>query len=106
MLLQEAWAHAELLGQPCTNEQAMNQALEQFEANCSNAHEAEKKWNKKSKERKLWDDKKAWEKFKLCWKEEIHQWETISGKKQAHQAVDLQGMINNVSALLAETRSL
>ena len=106
MRLQEARANAKPLGQPHINKQAINQALKQFEANHSDACKEEKKWNKKNEERRLWDDKKVWEKFKLCWKEDIHQWETVSGKQQAHQALDLQGMIDDVSALQAEICSL
>ena len=100
MRLQEARTHARLLGQPYSAQQIMNQALDQFEAQYSDAYKAEKKWNQKE------EKDQTWEKFKTYWKEEIHQWDTHSRKKDAHQAVALERIMANVTALQAETQSL
>jgi hypothetical protein len=104
MKLQEARSDAALLGQPYTDQQVMNKALRQFETHYEkDSYKAEKKWNEKA------DNEKTWERFKTYWKEEIHQWETITGRatKQANQAeeIDLHSIVESINALQAETKS-
>jgi hypothetical protein len=71
MKLQEARAHADLLGQPYTEQQTMNRALTQFEQHHEkDAYKAEKRWNER-------DGATDWAAFKVFWKDEIHQWDTI-----------------------------
>ena len=79
---QEAKAHAKLLGQPCTEWQIVDCALKEFQVHHEkDACKAKKKWNKKpGKER-------TWEVFKVCWKDKIHQWDTMcmqEGKGAQH----------------------
>jgi hypothetical protein len=102
MQVQEACRHGELMGQPFTDEQTINRALKQFELQYGyDATKAEKKWYNKPEE------EQTWTKFKEYWKHEIHQWEAAGKtKKQAHNAVDIEGLAKSVSALQAETRSL
>ena len=102
MGLQDARTHAELLGRPFTDSQTMDMALQQFETHYEkDAYKAEKKWNERKAQERTWED------FKTYWKTEIHQYETMAGsKKQAHQVVDLNSLVESVNALKAETLSL
>ena len=110
MKLQEARSNAALLGQPYTDEQAMNKALKQFEKQYEKeARKTEKRWNKKPA------DDRTWATFKSYWKDEIHQWETLMGAgRQANQAVMEQvdtlsqrmtNMQINMDALHSENQS-
>ena len=103
MKLQDAETHAALLGQPYTSQQIINKALKQFEIHYEkDAYKAEKKWNEK-------DSKdQTWENFKTYWKDEIHQWETAYGgkKAEANNAIDINSLVESISALQAENRSL
>jgi hypothetical protein len=102
--LQEAKAHAKMLGIEYTPQQVMNKALKQFEVHYSkDAHKAERKWNAV--------DKQTWSDFKVYWKEQIHQWDMYAtrgtgSRKEAHQAVDVASLAETVSALQAEARTL
>ena len=102
--LQEAQGQAKMLGVEYSAKQIMNKALKQFETHYGKeAYKAEKKWNERT------EDKQSWTHFKLYWKEEIHQWNAFAarGKKtQAHNAIDMDSLVDNVSALQAEARSL
>ena len=105
MQLQDARDDAALLGQPYTDQQAMNKALKQFEKHYEKeAYKAEKKWNEAN-------DPTDWAAFKTFWKSEIHQWETIGKSiRRANQAVmdkvdmELSSMRTEVAALQAENR--
>ena len=106
MQLQEARTDADLLGQPYSDQQAMNKALKQFEKHFEkDAYKAEKRWNEKT-------GIKDWTAFKTYWKDEIHQWETVSkSSRRANQAViehvdtQVSEMRAEVAALQAENRS-
>ena len=104
LTLQEAHTHATMLGVEYTNKQIMNKALKQFELQYEkDSYKAEKKWNERPSKEKTWKD------FKNYWKNEIHQWSAFNGRTkrtQAHNAVDMESLIEDVSALQAETRSL
>jgi hypothetical protein len=104
MQLQDARTHAKLLGVSYTDQQIMNKALKQFELRYEkDAYKAEKKWNERDAKAKTWSH------FKKYWKEEVHQWNVYaarSKKKQAHHAVDVESIMENVSALRAEAVSL
>ena len=68
--LQEARSNAELLGQPFTEAQTMNKALAQFEKYLGkSAYKAEKRWNESKST--------GWTAFKVFWKDELHQWDTV-----------------------------
>ena len=107
MRMQEARANAELLGQPYTDEQAMNKALLQFEKHLEkDAYKAEKKWNEKA------PTVKTWAAFKTYWKKEVHQWEVAAKKThQANQAIAeittrMDSMQLAMSALETENRTI
>ena len=103
MQLQDARTHAKLLGQPYTDRQSMNKALQQFEKHYEKESiKAEKKWNERKETAKTWTE------FKTFWKAEIHQFESLgtSTRRQANQAVDLNDIVRTMSALEAETKSL
>ena len=108
MQLQEARADAALLDEPYTETQLINKALGEFERHLGkDAYKAEKRWNEKTD--------KTWSKFKSFWKDELHQWETVSkAKRQANHVVTEQfdeltrrfdSMQMNMSALQAENQS-
>ena len=102
--LQDARTHATMLGIAYTDEQIMNKALKQFEAQYEkDSYKAEKKWNERD------SSKRTWPAFRTYWKEEIHQLATYaarSKKKSANNAVDVQGIMESVTALRAEAQSL
>ena len=105
MRLQEAQTHAEMLGIDYTDRQIMNKALKQFELHYKkDAYKAEKRWNKKE------TTDQTWEHFKVYWKEEVHQWSMFAArggkKKHANQAVNVQSLVDNVTALQAEAQPL
>ena len=103
MRLQEAKTHADLLKQAFSETYIMNRALKQFDVHYGkSAYKAEKRWNEKP------DADRTWSNFKTYWKNEVHQWDTMAGgdKKQANHAVDLTGLVNDVTALQAEARSM
>jgi hypothetical protein len=110
MRLQDARLNADLLGQPFTEQQTMNKALSQFEKLLGkDAYKAEKKWNEKE------PIDRTWTQFKIFWKKEIHQWETVTKSlREANNAVteqvdSLNARIDNMqfdmTALQAENRS-
>ena len=110
MRLQEARTNAALLGQPFTEQQTMNKALSQFEKILGkSSYKAEKKWNEKD------PTNRTWAKFKIFWKAEMHQWETVTKvKREANQAVTdevstlnarIDSMQFDMTALQAENRS-
>ena len=96
MHLQEARTNASLLGEPFTDKQTMNRALQEFDKHYEkDAYKAEKKWNARTD--------KTWAAFKRYWKEEIHQWEVLNKNttRQANAAartdVDaLSARVNNM----------
>ena len=102
--LQSARVDAKTLGIDYTDRQIMNKALKQFELRYGrDSYKAEKKWNERSEEERTWAD------FKSYWKEQIQQWDVYAGRdkrKQAHSVVDIESIMENVSALRAETESL
>ena len=106
MRLQEAKSQAEMLGTAYSDKQLMNKALKQFELHYEkDAYKAEKKWN----ERKA--SEQGWSEFKVYWKEEVHQWSMFAArgtkkKQHANEAVDVQGLVNDVTALQSEAREL
>ena len=103
MRLQDAQADAALLNEPISKQRLMNKALRDFERHYEkDSYKAERKWNEKG------EDERTWEAFKTYWKNEIHQWDTVSGRstQQAHQAVDLTKLQQTVEGLQAETRTL
>ena len=112
MKLQDARAQAVILGQGYTEQQAMNQALSQFDKHLGkDAHKAEKRWYRRTKENESTD----WNAFKTFWKDEVHQWSrTNKSTHQAHQAVTnqvdtLTAMVNDLqvdlSTMQGENRS-
>ena len=102
--LQEARTDAELLGIAYSDQQIMNKALKQFEIHdAKESSKAEKKWNKRASKDKTWKD------FKEYWKDEIHEWKVYAArgpKKSAHQAIDVNTLVDSVTELQAEARSL
>jgi len=110
MKLQEACEDAELLGQPYTEQQRMNKALEQFQIQYGkDASKAEDKWEDKP------DAERSWTNFKVYWKDALNKIESYTKKsKAANQAVQSQvdqltESLNTIrldmSALQAENRS-
>ena len=104
MRLQEARAHAQMLGIDYTDPQIMNKALKQFELRYDkDAYKAEKRWNEQT-------EKTSWTDFKNYWKEQVHQWSMYatrgSKKKYANEAIDVQSLVSDVSALQAEAKTL
>ena len=105
MQLQDARVHAAMLGIVYTDQQIMNKALKQFETQYGkDSYKAEKRWNRRE------EHEKQWTHFKTFWKEEVHEWNAFAARggarRQANHAVDLAGIMENVSALRAETQSL
>ena len=103
--LQEARDDAELLEQPYTEAQMMNKAIGQFELHHKDTYKAEKVWNAKPAEDRTWSN------FKTFWKGEIHQWNSRTKTKEAHEATldeitaELTSVKTTVSALQAENHS-
>ena len=104
MQLQDARTHAEMLGEPYTDERVMNRALKEFEKQYGkDSYKAENKWYEKPKADRNWDA------FKVYWKDQVHRWETVSKRtsgNQAHLATEVQGLKASIEGLQAETRTL
>ena len=112
MKMQDAMRNAELLDRPFSMEQAMAQAVSEFEAHYgTDASKAEAKWDEKD------EAEQTWEKFKEYWKDYIHQWETYGevkkkAKKYANQTVidtqdqDIATLKDDLDALRMETQSM
>jgi hypothetical protein len=105
MRLQQARDDAELLGRPYTEQQSIDQGIAQIEKQYKDAWKAEKKWNEEST--------RDWDAFKIFWKREVHQWQTVSKDNTKHanqvQVDSLTNRMNHMqidlSALQAENQS-
>ena len=84
--LQECQDDSRLLRRPFTDEQVMDKAMEQFVARYGNdARKAETRWNRAIDKGTY---KEEWKDFKQFWKEEIHDFATISGA-ETHNATQI-----------------
>ena len=92
MRLQDARSDAELLGQPYTDTQVMNQAIVQFELqHGKDAAKASTKWDTKT------TAEQTWTAFKEYWKTELELWESYTmTNPKAHNAV--QEQVDDLSA--------